>query len=726
MTAILWALTLLAALTGTWGKSGLQAEASRHRARPAQSAPTQDPGPGGTFHAVEAAEGVTVFIQDETLLYPVQGNITLIECQSYALVVDSGRTPSWAAAVIKEIRERTSKPVRYLVNTHWHGDHHHGNQVFLESFPGIEIVAVRETRWEILNPGKRSLEGQIRIMENREQLLQMLDANSDSRGNPLRPDRRYRIERLAGLPEQYLEELRAVRLTPPTLMFDERLVLGEGQDRIEIFSYGPGNTNGDAIVYLPGRKVVVTGDVLISTVPFMHETHARGWLKRLREIEALDVDVIIPGHGPLQRTPEWLQRHIDLLETIIAAAEEAVERGESLEQFRDNIDLESFRQAYSKGHDFLIHEFDNRVSYSAVPSAYRETLRERRRLQGSATTAPLADPLSLQHKELKKEADQLQVSEGAASFKSRALAQLQSVEAALQKDFHLLALERSNQALNSLKSTSSAFSTDGSQPDSLEAFQDYWQGIKEDSAALHQNLMSHSYPAEGKATPLAVRAMADGALLQAMPYVNAAGLYARSTSVSNGLYYLGRGLAQLEWAQWCRQLTVDEAGPQLALKEDVASILQDLEERTGQAFEDPDRAIDSHSDFIQLNASLKKARELLQAEGPGVSAFSALLPLMEGEQRLHAILAAQAVPSRADRQWAMLETWQQRLNASPSDHSLALLFLQRARAQLREASGENPQEAKSAEEQEASAQALRTAASILEGALPAYFSWVRE
>ena len=84
-----------------------------------------------------------------------QGNSTVIIGEREALVVDSCYMSSSAAEDIAQIRQWTNKPVRYLVNTHWHFDHTMGNGVYWDAFPGLSIVAHTETARQIAgyNPG---------------------------------------------------------------------------------------------------------------------------------------------------------------------------------------------------------------------------------------------------------------------------------------------------------------------------------------------------------------------------------------------------------------------------------------------------------------------------------------------------------------------------------------------------------------------------------------------
>src|SRR5215210_368914 len=73
-------------------------------------------------------------------------NVGVVIGDTAVLVIDSDYLPSAAKADIALIRTLTTKPVRFLVNTHWHGDHTHGNSVYRDSFPGITIIGARENR----------------------------------------------------------------------------------------------------------------------------------------------------------------------------------------------------------------------------------------------------------------------------------------------------------------------------------------------------------------------------------------------------------------------------------------------------------------------------------------------------------------------------------------------------------------------------------------------------
>ena len=98
------------------------------------------------FEIVKVAEGVYAAIRKEPPGLTVNGNSIFIINDDDVIVVDTTLTPGSARAELAALRKLTSKPVRYVINTHWHDDHIMGNQVYRDAFPGVEFIAHARTR----------------------------------------------------------------------------------------------------------------------------------------------------------------------------------------------------------------------------------------------------------------------------------------------------------------------------------------------------------------------------------------------------------------------------------------------------------------------------------------------------------------------------------------------------------------------------------------------------
>jgi len=323
---------------------------------------------------VKVAEGIYAVIQKNTLQQPLEGNSIIIINDADVVVVDSQQTPAAARSTIAEIKKLTGKPVRYLINTHWHNDHNQGNFVYQQAFPNLEIIAHRDTREDIAKLAAQTLAGRIGGFQQRAQFGQMLDAGVDGQGKQLSEAVKHRLRQRLSIPESHLRELQEVKITLPTLTYERTLTFERGSRTITLFCNGPGNTRSDTIVWLPQERIVITGDLLVSTVPFMSESRPRQWLARLKEIAALNPTLIIPGHGQIQPDRQHLDRHIAMLESLIEQVDAAVRLGLSLEETRKRVKLDAFRRQYSQGDEFLMNEFDFRVTEPAVVDAYDEAL----------------------------------------------------------------------------------------------------------------------------------------------------------------------------------------------------------------------------------------------------------------------------------------------------------------------------------------------------------------
>jgi cyclase len=324
------------------------------------------------FDVTKVADGVYLISRTEVLKQPLDGNTVVIVGAESVAVVDSTQTSTSAKAVIAEIRRLTPLPVKYLINTHWHNDHLLGNGAYVAAFPGVQIVAHELTREDIASEASAVLANRIRGLENRNQAQATLDAGRTPAGVPLSRADIHRLRERLAMPASHLEDLKAIVVTPPTVTYRGRMTLQLGGREVQLFSNGPGNTRSDTVVWLPADRVVASGDLLVSTVPFMSVSFPRGWLARLKEIEALAPSAILPGHGPVQRDLTWLHRHKALLESLITQVDAALDKGLTLDQTRASVNLSTFRDAYAGGDKFLVDEFDFRVTEPAVVDAYRE------------------------------------------------------------------------------------------------------------------------------------------------------------------------------------------------------------------------------------------------------------------------------------------------------------------------------------------------------------------
>lgn len=244
------------------------------------------------------AEGVYVIRhKDAPDTFP-QGNTTVIIGEREVLVVDSCYLPSSAREDIAQIRQWTNKPVRYLVNTHWHFDHTMGNGTYWEAFSPLTIIAHAETAKQSIgyNPGWFE-----RFPKRADGFRQALESGKAANGKPLTEGEKkeYR-EAIAGIEPVYAE-FKTIVDRAPNLTFSEELTVDLGNREVQIKHLGRGNTAGDAIVYLPKEKILLTGDLLVSPVPYLFGGYPAEFVKTLERLASLDAQTTVPGHGEIFR-----------------------------------------------------------------------------------------------------------------------------------------------------------------------------------------------------------------------------------------------------------------------------------------------------------------------------------------------------------------------------------------------------------------------------------------
>ena len=263
------------------------------------------------FDIKPVADGVYAAISKPA--YKVNCNAAIILFDDSVLVVDTHSKPSAARALIEQIKKLTDKPVRYVVNTHFHWDHYQGNQAYPSSWPaGVEIISSEATRLNIEQRGIPRVKHEILTMPLEiEKLKGDLEKTTD-------PKQKEELRSQLSQAEAYLAELKSMQVVLPTMTFDHSLILHRKSRTVEIFWLGNAHTNGDIFVYLPREKVIVTGDALHGWTPYMGDSYPFDWITTLDNAEKLDFDQVIGGHGDVMHGKEkfelWKQYFRDLLD----------------------------------------------------------------------------------------------------------------------------------------------------------------------------------------------------------------------------------------------------------------------------------------------------------------------------------------------------------------------------------------------------------------------------
>ncbi len=282
------------------------------------------------FEIQRVAEGVYAAIP--TPKHINNSNAAIVMLSDSVLVVDTHWRPSAARALIGEIKKLSDKPVRYVVDTHFHWDHYQGNQVYPSAWPGaVEIISSDATRESIEQRGIPHIKHELATLP---QIIEKLKSElarttAETKKQQLREHLQER--------ESYFEELKTMRVTLPTVTFDRSLILHRPTRTVEILWLGKAHTDGDVFVYLPKEKVIVTGDVVSPCAPYLGDGYPYDWIKTLDRVERLDFEQAIGGHGEVMHGKQQFELFKEYLRELLDVTAIAYADGTTLDEIRTRL-----------------------------------------------------------------------------------------------------------------------------------------------------------------------------------------------------------------------------------------------------------------------------------------------------------------------------------------------------------------------------------------------------
>lgn len=225
-------------------------------------------------------------------------NTGVIVGEDAVMVIDAQATPLMAREVIRRIRRVTSKPIRYVLLTHYHAVRVLG----ASAYRAEHIIASEATRELIRERGAQDMKSEI-----------------------------------GRFPRLFRGAHTVPGLTWPTLTFREAMTLWMGKLEVRILQPGPGHTKGDTIVWVPSQRVLFSGDLVeYKAGIYTGDAHLEAWPTTLEKLRALKPRALVPGRGPALLTPAACERAIvytrDFVRGLYACARRGVKQGKSLRE----------------------------------------------------------------------------------------------------------------------------------------------------------------------------------------------------------------------------------------------------------------------------------------------------------------------------------------------------------------------------------------------------------
>jgi glyoxylase-like metal-dependent hydrolase (beta-lactamase superfamily II) len=320
--------------------------------------------PAGTGHQGDAfrfnkvADGVYHVVGTGALT--VVGNGAVIVNDDDVVVVDDHVSPAAAWVLLEEVKKITPKPVRYVINTHFHYDHSSGNQIF---GAGVDIIGHEFTR-EMLASGKPlqmslykgyvdGLPNQIATLRDR--VAKEQDATAKAR-----------LQTQLTSTENNLASQKELKLVPPNMTLKTEMTLFRGSREIQLRYLGRGHTAGDVVVYLPKEKVVITGDFLTAGMSNLSDSYPEEWAASLDALKKLDFTTVLPGHGEAYTDKAKIDYYQAYLRDAWAQASKLKQQGVSAEEASKRIDMSGHKDHYPPNTNLAVNALGTQRMYELL------------------------------------------------------------------------------------------------------------------------------------------------------------------------------------------------------------------------------------------------------------------------------------------------------------------------------------------------------------------------
>ena len=259
-------------------------------------------------------------LSDHAWAYTAEGdpNTGIVVGDDAVMVIDTQATPVMAQDVIRRIREVTDKPIRYVLLSHYHAVRVLGASAYGAS----HVIASQDTRDLIVERGAQDMKSEI------ERFPRLFRA----------------VESVPGL-------------TWPNLVFKGEMTLWLGKLEVKIMQLGRGHTKGDTVVWLPGEKILFSGDLVeYGATPYAGDAYYEDWPATLDAIAALRPEKLVPGRGASLTTPQQVQAGLAGTRAFIADLYASVKAGAAAGKDLRSIYRETFDALKPKYGQWVIFE----------------------------------------------------------------------------------------------------------------------------------------------------------------------------------------------------------------------------------------------------------------------------------------------------------------------------------------------------------------------------------
>lgn len=320
------------------------------------------------------APGVWVLGQPRFQVQPC-GNVTIIEQSDGLVLVDSGGSPGEGRRVVAKVKALSPKPVKAVIITHWHGDHPQGLPEILKAWPGARTIATAATKAHLADPKTMNTPAHpdaalnAAFQKKAQGFLTFIQGNVEKATDPALKAGWERSERLF---RQYAMDMDGAITVAPSEGFTDRLTIPDRAAPVEARFLGRANTDGDAVVWLPRQRILITGDTVVAPFPFGFGSYPGEWLRVIARLKAYPFTTLVPGHGPPQHDRVYLGKLAAALIDVRARVAPLARQGLPLTEVQRRISVDADAARFAGGDPWLHQWLRDYWLNPIIASAYKE------------------------------------------------------------------------------------------------------------------------------------------------------------------------------------------------------------------------------------------------------------------------------------------------------------------------------------------------------------------
>jgi glyoxylase-like metal-dependent hydrolase (beta-lactamase superfamily II) len=318
-------------------------------------------------------DDVVLVYRPDMARYPVVGNAVILFNRGSVILVDGGGGAAVPDQIVAKIRDRTDDPLSHIILTHWHSDHTVGLDRYRSHFPEVKIVAHPFTRERIASALAERVGGfGERVRSLVKEAEQQLATGLSNNGEPMSAAERSYKQQIIEDRDALFRQADAASVAVPDTLVEDRLTLDAVNRTIEVHFLGRANSPGDLVIFLPGEKLMIGGDIITHPVPFGYPKYPHELVESIDRLLTFDFELLLPGHGRVLQGKSYARKVRELVHRTNTRIDELVARGMTLDEIREAVDFSAESRRFAAGDERIAYFFSKWYATPVVERTFNE------------------------------------------------------------------------------------------------------------------------------------------------------------------------------------------------------------------------------------------------------------------------------------------------------------------------------------------------------------------